>query len=286
MNSEGAQAHKGEEGSRLRRLIAFLIFLGASLVFGTVLEHVLSAEGQKHLREVQLEAMEAADALQPWQLIGLYGDALGEVMGLPSQSSSGSGDYDACMAQPPACTQDCALGITCPVFGDRSSENLRCSNRSMECSLRNFERPMNRPTALPDNPGARVGLPVVALMITIENLLSNSWVSALYVLIQLFLGGALTFYLLTAAELKHPFGWLLLMPLGTVLLGSLTAIPVKWLLELGLLLFGQFLSIAGWITQTCTLCYGAYQVVHKTIELKFDKHAEEGISAALGRLFR
>ena len=110
-------------------------------------------------------------------------------------------------------------------------------------------------------------------------------VEAAILVLQLLVGAAITFYIST--WLRNPDGptlWGLVMwivvwlPLGSVVFGSLSSVPVLWVAELALWLFGKSLILMAAITPYLTSgTLAGYITLHAT-EHKFAKSIEHLIS--------
>ena len=117
-------------------------------------------------------------------------------------------------------------------------------------------------------------LKVLISMLDTE-LTSFAWPQLVTNCLQLALGLLITACLLIKGRVSYVGAWIIFMPLGMVLFGSLSSIPL-WLAALvGLTIFKGVLIAGGLVTSSCAYVFGAKVVLEKVFELKFHHVADK-----------
>jgi hypothetical protein len=119
------------------------------------------------------------------------------------------------------------------------------------------------------------------------------WLESAVLLLQLFLGAAITIYItkwLRGSGRLSIYGlvWLIVfgLPLGSLVFGCLTAIPVLWVAKLALYLFGKSLTLMATAAQYLTPAAAAGYITLHATEHKFTNFIEHIFSFFTESFFR
>lgn len=265
--------------SKLENCLVFILKWALTLLIlwiGALVYRAVASE--ENLRAVERNLHEGVRDLTPRRLTTLYFEQLDAVTSpeRPTRDAVlANPDYERCLVPPTFMVE--GKPVTVPTPCDEEADRRAClekrcfarvEERMFELSRRDVTRPQ----------GNQAFLPLVAFVGLAVNLLFEfSW-SSLAALIPLVIGFSSGFYLFARLNVTHPLIYTGMLPLTAVVIASLAAIPIAFLLDRIADLIGAAAAVAGFLTLALGVMGGLPgNLLRKATEKQRDKYLDMGL---------